>query len=138
MAILQDARKGAAWLNSKAATNTMAALSVIPSRTAKLSSDIDTLIVHLRLAQDYGSDSPRILMLINDLVCTYEDLFEAFEGDLSEQGGRQLGMIRTLHEQFLVDLVEFAEMIRFDNGEFPNGFFSFVELGPYVQPSLAA
>ncbi len=62
----------------------MAALSVIPSRTAKLSSDIDTLIVHLRLARDYGSDSPRILMLINDLVCTYEDLFKAFEGDLSE------------------------------------------------------
>ena len=47
-------------------------------------------------------------------------------------------MIRTLHEQFLVDLVEFAEIIRCDNGEFPNGFFSFVELGPYVQPSLAA
>ena len=116
----------------------MAQFSVSPSRTAQLTSDVDKLIVHLRLAQDYGSDSPHILMLINDLVCTYEDLFEEFEADLSEQGARQLGMIRSLHEAFLRDLVEFAEMIRCDNGEFPNGFFSFVEMGPYTRPSIAA
>lgn len=112
--------------------------SINASRTASLTADIQKIIVQLRRAQDYGSDSPRILMLINDLVCTYEDLFEAFEFDLSEQGARQLGLIRALHEQFLLDLVEYAEMIRCNHGEFPNGFFSFVDQGPYVQPSLAA
>lgn len=116
----------------------MTTSSISPLRTASLSTDVEKITVQLRLAQDYGSDSPHILMLINDLVCTYEDMFEEFEADLSEQGARQLGMIRSLHEQFLEELVEFAEMIRCDNGEFPNGFFAFVNQGPYVQPSLAA
>ncbi|MBO6796720.1 hypothetical protein [Maricaulis sp.] len=116
----------------------MATSSISPSRTASMSADVDKIIVQLRLAQDYGSGSPHVLMLINDLVCTYEDKFEKFEAGLSEQGARQLGMIRTLHEHFLADLVEYAEMIRCENGEFPNGFFSFVDKGPYVQPSLAA
>lgn len=116
----------------------MTTSSINPSRTASLNTDAEKIIVQLRLARDYGSDSPQILMLINDLVCTYEDMFEEYEADLSEQGARQLGMIRSLHEQFLADLVDFAEMIRCENGEFPNGFFTFVDKGPYVQPSLAA
>lgn len=64
----------------------------------KFSSDIDMFIVYLCFVQDYGSDSFCILMLINDLVCIYEDLFEVFEGDLFEQGGWQLGMICILYE----------------------------------------
>ena len=108
------------------------------TRTPVRAADAEKIMIQLRLAQNYGGDSPRILMLLNDLVCTYEAMFEVFETDLSEQGARQLGMIRTLHEQFLQNLVEYADLIRAQNGEFPRDFMSFLDHGPYVQPSLAA